>query len=140
MAFTGPLEDRIAIRELLETYADAVCRVDADAWGSTWDEHGRWELPDFPEIGAIEGRANIVALWKQAMQGFPGLVFLVTPGSIVVNGDEARVVSCTSEVYDRDGATHRDLGRYEDVMVKHGGRWLFKVRRFRYLHRQPSSG
>ena len=38
MAFTGPLEDRIAIRELLETYADAVCRVDAEAWGSTWAE------------------------------------------------------------------------------------------------------
>jgi hypothetical protein len=29
MPFTGPAEDRLAIRELLEAYADAVCRHDA---------------------------------------------------------------------------------------------------------------
>ena len=139
MAFTGPLEDRIAIREHLETYADAVCRVDADAWGSTWDEDGLWELPDFPDIGAIKGRANIVALWKKAMQDVPGLVFLATPGSIVVDGHEARVVSYTTEVYEREGVTQRDLGRYEDVLVKRRGLWLFKSRRFRYIHRELSS-
>jgi len=36
MAFTGPFEDRLEIRELLETYSDAVCKVDADAWAATW--------------------------------------------------------------------------------------------------------
>ena len=34
MPFTGPAEDRLAIRELLETYADAVTRCDAEAWGA----------------------------------------------------------------------------------------------------------
>ena len=136
MAFTGPLEDRIAIRELLETYADAVCRVDAEAWGSTWAEDGLWEMPDFPGMGTITGRTNIVAFWKEAMKHFPGVVFVVTPGSIVVDGDEARVGSYASEVYDQNGVTQRDLGRYEDVVVKRGGRWLFKSRRFRNIHRQ----
>lgn len=136
MTFTGPLEDRMAIRELLETYADAVCRVDAEAWGSTWAEDGLWEMPDYPGMSAISGRANIVAFWKKAMRGFPGLVFTATPGSIVVNGDEARVVSYTTEVYDQDGVTQRDLGRYEDTLVKRGGLWFFKARRFRNIHRQ----
>ena len=136
MAFTGPLEDRLAIRELLETYADAVCRVDADAWGATWAEDGLWEMPDFPDMGTITGKANIVAFWKEAMKVFPGVVFIATPGSIVVNGDEARVVSYAAEVYDQNGVTQRDLGRYEDVVVKRGGRWLFKSRRFRNIHRQ----
>lgn len=135
MPFKGPLEDRIAIRELLETYADAVCRVDAEAWGSTWAEDGLWEMPDYPGMGAITGRANIVAFWKKAMQGFPGLVFTATPGSIVVNGDEARVVSYTTEVYDQHGVTQRALGRYEDILVKRSGLWFFKERRFRYIHR-----
>ena len=32
MPFTGLAEDRLAIRELLETYADAVTRCDAAGW------------------------------------------------------------------------------------------------------------
>ena len=36
MPFTGPAEDRLAIRELIESYADAVIRTDAEAWGATW--------------------------------------------------------------------------------------------------------
>jgi hypothetical protein len=46
MSNTGSVEDRLAIRELLEAYADAVCCVDADAWGATWAEDSVWELPD----------------------------------------------------------------------------------------------
>lgn len=38
MTFTGPFEDRLALRELLETYADAVTQRDADTWGAIWAE------------------------------------------------------------------------------------------------------
>jgi uncharacterized protein (TIGR02246 family) len=135
MAYTGPFEDRLAIRELLEAYADAVCRVDADAWGATWAEDSVWELPDYPEIGTIRGRANIVAAWTAAMAHYPGIIFIATPGSIEVRGDEALLRSYTSEVYDSGGVTRRDRGRYEDVVVKQDGRWLFKSRSFRNIHR-----
>jgi uncharacterized protein (TIGR02246 family) len=136
MAFEGAAEDRLAIRELLETYADAVCVVDADAWASTWAEDGVWELPDYPEIGKIVGKSNILAAWKAAMAQYPGVIFIATPGSIEVRGEEAVVRSYTSEVYDRDGATKRDRGRYDDVVVKRGGRWLFKSRVFKNIHRE----
>ena len=63
MPFTGPAEDRLALRELLETYADAVTRCDAQAWGDTWAEDAQWSLPDYPEIGTTQGRAAIVAMW-----------------------------------------------------------------------------
>jgi ketosteroid isomerase-like protein len=135
MAYTGPFEDRLAIRELLEAYADAVCRVDADAWGATWAEDSVWELPDYPEIGTIRGRANIVAAWTAAMAHYPGIIFIATPGSIEVRGGEALLRSYTSEVYDSGGVTRRDRGRYEDVVVKQDGRWLFKSRSFRNIHR-----
>jgi uncharacterized protein (TIGR02246 family) len=136
MAFEGSVEDRLAIRELLETYADAVCVVDPVAWGGTWAEDGVWELPDYPEIGKIVGRANIVAAWQAAMAQYPGVVFISTPGSIRVTGDEAAVRSYTSEVYDRDGGTKRDRGRYDDVCVKRGGKWFFKTRVFKNIHRE----
>ena len=74
MAFAGPFEDRLAIRELFDAYSDAVCNVDADAWGATWAEDGVWELPDYPEIGKISGKSNIVTAWKAVMAGYPGIV------------------------------------------------------------------
>ena len=135
--YHGPIEDRLAIRELLETYSDAVCRVDADAWGATWAEDAVWALPDYPQIGEIRGRANIVAAWKAAMAGYPGIIFVATPGSILVDGNQATVRSYTSEVYDDQatGATKRDRGRYDDLCVKVNGQWLFKQRIFKNIHR-----
>lgn len=136
MAFTGPAEDRLAIRELLEAYADAVCRVDADAWQATWTEDGVWELPDYHEIGTVRGRPQIVAMWQAAMAHYPGIIFVTTPGAIEIAGDRATVRSYTSEVYDdAEGRTRRDRGVYEDVIVKRAGRWLFQSRRFRNIHR-----
>lgn len=136
MPYTGPFEDRLAIRELLETYADAVTRRDAEAWGSTWAEDGHWEMPDYPEFPPQDGRAAIVGLWVEAMKQFPGIMFEAWPGSIEVDGDTARVLSYTSEVYDQGDVTMRDRGVYEDVCVKREGRWYFKSRSFRNIHRQ----
>lgn len=136
MPFTGPAEDRLAIRELLETYADAVTRVDADDWAATWAEDAEWSLPDYPEIGTTKGRAAILAMWIEAMKGYPGIMFEAWPGSIVIDGNRAAMRSYTAEVYDQDGVTKRDRGVYEDTCVKIDGQWLFASRSFRNLHRQ----
>jgi hypothetical protein len=63
-------------------------------------------------------------------------MFEAWPGSIEVDGDTATVRSYTAEVYDRDGVTMRDRGAYQDQCVKVDGRWLFKSRSFRNIHRQ----
>ncbi|MFC0202853.1 nuclear transport factor 2 family protein [Novosphingobium soli] len=136
MPFTGPFEDRLAIRELLETYADAVTRRDAQDWGATWAQDAEWSLPDYPELGTTKGREAIVAMWIEAMKAYPGIMFEAWPGSIAVEGDRATMRSYTSEVYDHDGVTMRDRGVYEDTCVKVEGRWLFQSRSFRNIHRQ----
>lgn len=136
MPFTGPAEDRLAIRELLDAYADAVTRCDAEAWAQTWAEDGEWSLPDYPEMGTTRGKPAIVAMWVEAMKGFPGIMFEAWPGSIAVDGDQATMRSYTAEVYDQGDQTIRDRGLYEDVCVKRDGRWLFKSRSFRNIHRQ----
>lgn len=135
MSFEGPIEDRLAIRELLDAYADAVSRCDADDWGSLWTEDSVWSLPDFAEYPDTKGRSAIVAMWVGAMANFPGLTFQAWPGSIVVKGDRADVRSWTSEIYEKEGKVHRDQGRYEDICVKQDGRWLFQMRSFRSVHR-----
>lgn len=136
MPFTGPFEDRLAIRELLEIYADAVTRRDAEDWGATWAQDAEWSLPDYPEIGTTKGREAIVAMWIEAMKAYPGIMFEAWPGSIEVDGDRAVMRSYTSEVYDHDGVTMRDRGVYEDTCVKVDGRWYFASRSFRNIHRQ----
>ncbi len=136
MAFRGPFEDRLAIRELLDAYADAVNRCDAEAWGACWAENSTWSMPDYPEFGTVHGRATIVETWTTAMAQFPGVIFVATPGSIVIDDDVAVVRSYTSEVYDdAQGNTKRDRGTYDDIVVKQNGRWLFSSRRFRNIHR-----
>jgi hypothetical protein len=136
MPFTGPFEDRLAIRELLETYADAVTRRDAGDWGETWAPDAEWSLPDYPEIGTTKGREAIVAMWIEAMRAYPGIMFEAWPGSIEVDGDRATMRSYTSEVYDQDGVTMRDRGVYEDTCIRIEGRWYFASRSFRNIHRQ----
>ncbi|WP_156841018.1 nuclear transport factor 2 family protein [Novosphingobium aquimarinum] len=139
MPFTGSVEDRLAIRELLETYADAVTQLDADAWGATWAPDGEWSLPDYPELGTTKGREAIIAMWIEAMKSYPGIMFEAWPGSIEIVGATATMRSYTAETYDQDGITVRDRGLYEDVCVKIDGRWLFKSRSFRNIHRQRAA-
>jgi uncharacterized protein (TIGR02246 family) len=138
MPFTGAAEDRLAIRELLDAYADAVTRCDAAAWGATWAEDAEWSLPDYPEFGTTRGREAIVAMWIEAMKAYPGIMFAAWPGAIAVDGDRATMRSYTAEVYDQDGATVRDRGVYDDTCVKRDGRWLFASRSFRKIHRQTA--
>jgi ketosteroid isomerase-like protein len=136
MSFEGPLEDRIAIRELLEAYADAVSRFDEKDWGDLWAEDSVWSLPDYPQYPDTIGKAAIVDMWVTAMKDYPGIMFQAWPGAITVDGDRAVVRSWTSEVYDKDGKVHRDRGRYEDICMKVDGRWLFQTRSFQNIHRQ----
>ncbi|RME62040.1 MAG: nuclear transport factor 2 family protein [Alphaproteobacteria bacterium] len=141
MHFEGPLEDRVAIREVIEAYGDAVTQVDGEVWASLWAEDSKWELPDLPELGTMVGKKQIVENWHAAMKNYPGLVFIATPGMIKVKGDQALARVYTSEVYDdADGKTHRVRGQYDDTLVKQDGRWLIKHRVFRVLHEDCVKG
>jgi len=130
MAFEGPLEDRVAIRELIETYADAVFQRDEAAWGATWAEKSSWSLGGLE----VEGRANIVGLWRQAMAGFPFAAFVATPGAISVSGDRGTARVYATEVLGLpDGKTRRIIGQYNDALVKENGKWLFQRRDYKIL-------
>lgn len=123
-------EDRSAIRALIEHYADAVFRRDADAWAVTWAEDAVWEL-----LGLrIEGRQAIRAAWEQAMQGFAFVGFFVQPGVLTLHGDRATGRVFTNEVLiAADGGRRLSVGRYDDDYVRTGSGWRFAARRFSIL-------
>ena len=135
MAFTGSTEDRLAIRELMDTYADAVCQRDAEQWASTWAEDSAWKLPVIPGMENVQGKDNIVTAWKAGMEYFPFVFMSISVGSIEIDGDTAVVRAYTSEVAVKtDGEEIRPRGRYDDKLVKIDGQWLFKERIFNVLH------
>lgn len=131
MPFEGSLEDRIAIRELIESYGDAVFRRDEAAWAANWAEESVWTLAG---VG-VKGKANIVAMWKGAMAGFSTVTFFANPGAIRVNGDSAEVRVYTLEfLVETGGKSRRVVGQYDDRLVKENGAWLFQSRSYRILN------
>lgn len=138
MTFSGPLEDRIAIRELMDTHAHGVMTTDAELWGSIWAEDAFWELAEYPDLGGFDGKATIVAAWAESMKRYglenmtKPMIYFMQPGSIEVDGDRAKSVAYTIEIYDDpdSGKRIRNTGRYDDQLEKRDGRWLFTRRTY----------
>lgn len=128
--FTGPLEDRVAIRELNDTYGDGVVRVDADTWGTVWDDDAHWDLMGH----AVDGKDAIVGFWKQAMTGFEAVSFTCVPASIEIDGDKAASRVQTQEIMRMaDGKSRVIGGLYTDELEKRGGKWVFTSRIFKIV-------
>jgi uncharacterized protein (TIGR02246 family) len=131
MAFEGPAEDRLAIRELLDAYGDAVCRHDADAWVATWAPQGRWLIRG----ATITGHEALRTTWVRAMAAYRFVSFAANPGAMVVAGDTAQLrVQTTEWLVPGDGPARLQHGTYEDLLVRLSGRWLFAQRSFTVLH------
>lgn len=142
MPFTGPIEDRTAIRELMDTHAHCVMTKDADLWGSIWAEDAYWELPDYPDLGGFTGKDVIVAGWVESMKTYgldnctKPMIYFMQPGSIEVDGDKANAVAYTIEIYD-DPATGKRIhttGRYIDELRRIDGAWKFTRRSYRTVY------
>lgn len=126
MISRGPIEDRLAIRELVESYNDAVMRRDVEAWAENWDDDGVWSLPG---AGEVRGRGQIVAMWEAAMSRYEVNGFFASAGPIVVDGDTAQGTWYQQELLTtRDGVERTVVGEYADHYVKHDGRWYFRER------------
>jgi uncharacterized protein (TIGR02246 family) len=136
MISSGPVEDRLAIRELVESYNDAVMRFDADAWADNWADDATWSLPG---MGEVTGRNAIVAMWKRAMSAFEFVGFFASAGPLVVTGSSATGTWYQQEfLHQKDGAKRAVTGRYQDEYVKRGGRWYFAKRVYAVLKAETS--
>jgi hypothetical protein len=136
MSFIGPLEDRVAICELVDSYGDAVSRHSAQDWGANWAVDAVWNL-NLPNLPKVEGRAAIVELWVRAMSAYEWVLMTARPGEIIVNGNLGSGRFYTSELTRlKGGEEQRIAGRYEDTYVKSDGRWCFKTRTYKMLHIQ----
>jgi len=128
--FSGSVEDRLAIRELNDTYGDGVVRVDADTWSSVWADDAHWNLMGH----TVDGKDAIVGFWQQAMGGFDAVSFSCVPASIEIDGDVATSRVQTQEIMRMaDGTTRVVGGLYDDKLKKIDGKWLFTSRVFKII-------
>ncbi len=130
MKNSGPMEDRLAIRELFGLYGDASCRGDGDAWLTLFAEDCEWNTHIFQRSGKKDLREQWDALWS----AFDKLGFLSEIGWIAVDGDKARASSQAREIIRlKDGNLFKLIGHYVDDLVKVNGEWLFSRRNYQPL-------
>lgn len=129
--FTGSVEDRLAIRERIETYNDAVFRRDPDDWAACWAEDARWSVGDHH----AEGRAAIRDLWMTMMAGFDAAGMYVAHGAVAIDGDRADARSYMLEMLRQTDGTERLVsGRYDDRLRRDAdGQWRFTGRGYTVL-------
>jgi len=125
------LEDELALRNLMARYIDAVNRYDEEAWAATWAPDSVWNLLGNP----VEGRDNILGLWRQMMQTFEFAIMMPSSSLFEVDGDTATGHWYLHE-YTRDleGNASTILSRYLDTYVKREGQWLYQSREYNFIY------
>lgn len=130
MTNSGPMEDRLAIRELFGLYGDASCKGDADAWLELFAEDCEWNSHMFNR----KGKADLREQWDQLWLAFDKLGFLSEVGWIAVEGETARASSQAREIIRlKDGGLFKLIGHYDDELVRENGQWLFARRNYQPL-------
>ncbi|BFM05819.1 nuclear transport factor 2 family protein [Halioxenophilus aromaticivorans] len=137
----GSIEDRLAIRELVESFAHEAMRTNPDTWGATWadSEQCSWKLVSFPE--PVIGKTAIVEKFAQVMAYVDFLSMISVPADMVIDGDHATGKAyCREWVAARNGAHKHLVGCYHDQYIKQNNVWRFLTRRYEILGQsQPDS-
>lgn len=132
MTFNGSLQDRIAIRELIDTYNSAVIRRDSDAWRNTWTDDATWVL-----LGTeVNGLDHIFGAWEAAMAGFEFVSFMACPGTLEIDQDNGSgTVHVAETLVTLDKQQRNIFGLYADDYHKNSdGEWQFSRRDYSILY------
>ena len=128
----GSVEDRLEIRELVESFAVGAMRIDTETWGSTWAEDGAWKLPSLEE--AVRGKDNIIATFREKMAYVDTMSMISFPHALEFDGDSARgQCYCRELIFTKEGGQKILIGCFEDEYVKRDGRWLFLSRTYEIM-------
>jgi len=124
-------EDRESIRELLHKYCHYADAPDADKWAALFTEDGSFHIGSEP----VEGRPAL----RELASGFAGGGMHVSANAVIsLEGDRATVSSYVLLLGGAEDPTVRLGGRYEDILRKVDGEWLFASRQFSIQMRRSS--
>jgi len=132
------IEDRLALRALVDAYAEAVDRKDGPAVAALFMPQGRMVVPDPTSSGTLlptrTGRDEVLEAMGNLAR-YRTLTHLVG-GQVLRDGDPVTgVTTCVAHhLYERDGAARLlVMGiHYHDTYDRDGGEWRFAERRFEW--------
>jgi uncharacterized protein (TIGR02246 family) len=129
---TGSIEDRLLIRELLETFATAAMRGDPKRLGSTWSQDGVWKLPSMTE--PAKGRDAIIEAFGKATAYLSFMSMISVPTDLVIEGDTAHGKAyCQEIIVTKTNEQKMVVGCYDDTYVRREGRWYFQTRTYEVI-------
>ena len=128
--------DRLELRDLVQKYARAVDRRDADLLDSLFVDDAEMLVfldPASTEpTSTIRGRQELARITK-VVSSYVATTHFIGNHLAEVAGDTAtgETYCLGYHIYDQDGERRRDVWsiRYEDRYVRHEGRWHFAQRR-----------
>ncbi|MGV0790363.1 nuclear transport factor 2 family protein [Mycolicibacterium sp. XJ1819] len=133
------MQDELAVRRVIEAYADAVTRRDAAAYGAMYAPEAVWIVGP-PVDRRVEGRDAIVAELSSEIARLDFFVFTAANIVVSVTGDTASSRSTVHEV----GRAMEGAGPglpamevralYEDELRRDGDGWVFTKRRYSILY------
>jgi ketosteroid isomerase-like protein len=137
------IADRLAIREVIELYSDAVTRRDWETAGAVFTDDAVWSIAP-PTDMELVGRAAIAKGVAQMVEAFEVFVQMTHSIVIAIDGDRASartIVNGFGRL--RDGSRGAfALGTYTDNLVRSADGWLFQSRRFAplFIDNAPPAG
>jgi ketosteroid isomerase-like protein len=127
------IDDRWALFDLVARFDDAVNRRDVHEFAGLWAENAIWEIDD-PMPMRVEGATQIVETWTHMLGGTKWLFRGSFAGGVEIDGDHATGRwPCVETGEFSDGKGYDNRAMYQDKYIRHGGRWRFLHRRYRYL-------
>ena len=127
------LEEKEAIRDVLSAYCFYVDNGEFDKWADLFTEDGVF---DAGALSKVQGRTAIKEFISKAVprkgEG-PARKHCTMNSMIRVQGTEAQADSYIIVVREGEQGIMTSLaGRYEDLLVKQGETWRFKVRKIHF--------
>ena len=126
--FTGPIEDRLKIRERFDAYSDAVSRIALDDYVRCWTD----DPVRLGTGGEFHGLDELRAHWGGIWTAIDTMAFVTQIGAIEIDGPDAHARSyCQETLRFRNGPTQQLVGAYDDELKRVDGEWLFSKRTYR---------
>jgi len=129
------LSDRIAIRDVIDRYSDAVTRRDWPTVGATFHDDAVWSVGGSFNL-EYRSRENIESGLRAGVSALEFLVQMTHSVVIELDGRRATARTLVNEM-GRNAAQKTGLfllGFYEDVLSQREGRWAFDARRFEPIY------
>jgi hypothetical protein len=127
------LEEKEAIRDVLSAYCFYVDNGEFDKWTELFTEDGVFDAGALTKVQGREAIKNFIVKAVPSKGEGPARKHCTMNSIIQVNGMEARADSYIIVVRESEQGIMTSLaGRYEDLLIKQGETWRFKVRKIHF--------